>query len=410
MACITQKPNSPYWMAKFRDETGRIVMRSTKQKTPRAARAVAEAWEESAAKARRGELTRSTALKVLATLVEHTTGEALVDATVEGFFTEWLEGRKLRGRSDGTLARYRPVITSFLKSMGPRASRTIRGLTTTDLRLFRDQEITAGKSAVTANLGLNIVKAALETARREGLILTNPASGVEPLDGDGETRHPFTDVQIRKLLAVASDDWKGMVLLGAHAGLRICDAANLRWDHLDLTTGAMTLVPKKTRRTMRGTGVTIALHSDLKAWLDWRRKQEGGGHETLFPVLAGRPAGSHTGLSNEFGRLMEAAGLQRVLGEKKEGKGRQTTLLSFHSLRHSCVSRLANADVPADVRKTIAGHSTDEAHTRYTHLALETQQRALKRVGSLIGAGRPKGSARQANTANEPRTMRRLER
>jgi len=39
--------------------------------------------------------------------------------------------------------------------------------------------------------------------------------------------------------------------------------------------------------------------------------------------------------------------------------------------------RLANADVPADVRKTLAGHDSDEAHARYTHLAFTKQTRLL---------------------------------
>jgi integrase len=382
MACVCKKPNSPFWMAKFRDETGRIVMRSTKQKVLKQARVVAEAWEEAAVKARKGELTRATALKFLANVVERTTGEALVDATVDGFLREWLEGRKLRGRATGTVERYRPIVNAFLAFMGDRSRKSIRGVTGTDLRRFRDGEVDAGKSAVTANLSLKVLKAAFESAKREGLVLANPAAEVETLDDDGEERHAFSDAQIRKLLDAATDEWRGMILLGVHAGLRMSDAANLNWANID-AGDSITFVPKKTRRTKHGTSITIALHPDIVQWLDERRKE---GHQggVLFPTLERRPTGSHTGLSNEFGRLMEKAGIGKLLGDEKEGKGRRTTLLSFHSLRHSCVSRLANADVHADVRKKIAGHSTDEAHSRYTHLALKTQKRALKRVGSLF--------------------------
>jgi integrase len=70
------------------------------------------------------------------------------------------------------------------------------------------------------------------------------------------------------------------------------------------------------------------------------------------------------------------------VGVKKEGKGkgRQFQTLGFHSLRHSFVSRLANAEVSADVRKQIVGHSSDEIHQRYVHLELALQKSALSKL------------------------------
>ena len=383
MASLSKKANSPFFMGKFRDDSGRIVMRSTKQTERKKAQWVVDSWEESARKARRGELTRSTALKVLSELVERTTGELLIDATVSGYLNGWLESRMVKGRATATLARYRPIVAAFLKFMGDRAGKTIRGVTGSDLRRFRDAQVDAGKSAVTSNLFLNVIKAAFERAKREGIIDLNPATQVDALEGDGESRLPFSDVQIQQLLVVAPVEWKGMILLGAHTGLRMSDAAALTWENIDAKSQTVSFIPKKTRRTRRDSKITIALHTDVTNWLQGlRRKTKCTG--AVFPTLVGRPTGSHTGLSNEFGALMKLAGIERVFGDTKEGKGRRATLLSFHSLRHSCVSRLANADVNADVRKTIAGHSTDEAHARYTHLELETQRRALEKLGTLL--------------------------
>jgi hypothetical protein len=59
-------------MAKFRDSTGRVVMRSTKRNARRAALKVALAWEDSATKARAGELTQAASVKVLRELMEQT--------------------------------------------------------------------------------------------------------------------------------------------------------------------------------------------------------------------------------------------------------------------------------------------------------------------------------------------------
>ena len=46
MPCVCRKPNSPYWMAKFRDGTGRVVMRSTKKTVHRDALKIALMWED----------------------------------------------------------------------------------------------------------------------------------------------------------------------------------------------------------------------------------------------------------------------------------------------------------------------------------------------------------------------------
>jgi integrase len=97
--------------------------------------------------------------------------------------------------------------------------------------------------------------------------------------------------------------------------------------------------------------------------------------------LHGKPSGSHGGLSNAFNRLMQVAQIRVPVGVKKEGKARQFRALCFHSLRHSFVSRLANAEVSADVRKQIVG---DEIHQRYVHLELALQKSALGKLDSIL--------------------------
>jgi len=103
----------------------------------------------------------------------------------------------------------------------------------------------------------------------------------------------------------------------------------------------------------------------------------------IFPTLFGKPSGSHGGLSNAFARLMKVAAIQVPLGVAKKGKGRQFRTLGYHSLRHSFISRLANSEVPADVRKQIVGHSSDDIHRRYVHLELALQAKAIANLPSL---------------------------
>ncbi len=371
-------------MAKFRAEDGRIVMRSTKQTDKRTAQRIADEWEHAAKKARAGELTQAAILKTMGEMLERVGGERLDVQTTRDFLTEWLAKA---GRSAGTLKRYRPVIEGFLAAIGERrAAASVASVTSMEIARFRDSELAAGKTAGTANLALKILKAAFTQARRLGLSLTNPADGVTLLnEGDSEERIPFTPEQVKDLLKAANDDWRGMILFGYHAGLRLNDAAMLTWDNVDLSGRRLTFRNAKTsgRKKGKNKDSTLTLHADLVKYLDGLHAGDDP-HAPLFPSLHGKKSGSGGGLSNAFNRLMAAAGVRSPLGEKKTGKGRQFKQLGFHSLRHTMISNLANADVSADVRKEFAGHSSDEIHRRYTHLDLETQRRAIARIPSIL--------------------------
>src|SRR6476659_8725943 len=108
---------SPYWMAKFRADDGRVVMRSTKQPKRFAAQLIADEWERAAKKARAGELTQAVILKTMGEMLERGLGESLNVQSTKQFFTYWIDtpGRKLT-----TVARYRPVLGGFLASIGER--------------------------------------------------------------------------------------------------------------------------------------------------------------------------------------------------------------------------------------------------------------------------------------------------
>jgi integrase len=83
---------------------------------------------------------------------------------------------------------------------------------------------------------------------------------------------------------------------------------------------------------------------------------------------------------------MAKTGIRSPLGKEKSGKGRRFRALGFHSLRHTFISKLANADISPDVRKEITGHSSDEIHRRYVHLELAAQQRAIAKIPTLLAS------------------------
>ncbi len=370
---------SKFWYAKFRASDGRVVMRATKATERRKAEEIARQLERDAWKIREGDFTEATYHKNVSELLERVGMPVLSTVSTEKFFREWLQGKARRGSSQGTLSRYKPVVENFLVSLGDKASAKLATVSVRDVEKFHDGEIAAGKGPTTAAFGLSIVRSVFNVARRQGVVALNPAEQVEKVSVTGEERVPFRAEQVRALLSLANSEWAGAILFAYHCGIRLGDAAKLTWTNIDLADSTVTFRPQKTRDA--NAVITAVLHAELRDFLmQMEVPANDAPNAPLFPSLYGRSTGSHAGLSNEFTQMMRAAGIDRTAGVEKKGKGRQFNKLGFHSLRHSFISNLANADVSADVRREIAGHSSDQVHSRYVHLNLETQRRALSLV------------------------------
>jgi integrase len=77
-----------------------------------------------------------------------------------------------------------------------------------------------------------------------------------------------------------------------------------------------------------------------------------------------------------FKRTVQKAGLDPMI---IQGKGiRKFSRRSFHSLRHSFNSALANAGVTQEVRMKLTGHADARINKNYTHLRDETLKNAME--------------------------------
>ncbi|MFZ2279918.1 MAG: tyrosine-type recombinase/integrase [Prosthecobacter sp.] len=383
MASVWKHPKSPFWTACFTDETGKQAKRSTKLEDRKLALKAAEAFEEAAKKAKGAELTRAAAVKMLNDLMERTHGEGLDTRSTREHFKDYVASLEARGTKDGTLKRYSPIFDGFLAHLGEaRSNARIASVSAQEVESFRDAEMKAGKTAGTAGFALKVLNGVFEDARRKAVILSNPVQAVKPLaSATSEERRPFTDAQVKALLSVADTEWQGMILFAYHTGIRLNDAANLSRQNIEggklLRFREAKTAHRKQRATERETVVVMA--SDLRDYLKSLTipmKKDA----PLFPSLYGKKSGSAGGLSNAFARLLDKAGIDRELGEARKGKGRRFSALSFHSLRHTMISRLANSDAPEAVTKAMSGHSTDEAHRRYVHLDTSAQARVVAKA------------------------------
>ena len=156
------------------------------------------------------------------------------------------------------------------------------------------------------------------------------------------------------------------------------DLARLRWDSVDLGHKTISFAQKKT-----GEAVKIPIHPDLEAHLLKSKRRNGTGRP-LFPQLFNKPGSGKSGLSMAFKRIMAKAGIKDEISRKRSGKeGRSVSLLSFHSLRHSFNSAMANAGVAPEIRQLLTGHASTEMNKVYTHHELETVRRAVESISRL---------------------------
>jgi integrase len=375
MASIHRRPDSQYWHAAYFGPDGRRILRSTKQQDRQSALAVAMEYERASKLARRGELVEAQAREVLKDIMKRADmGETLQTVSIKSHFDTWLESKCAR-KSKGTGERYGVAVEDFLKTLGKRANKNLTSLTAADVQRFLDHRTAKGLAPKTVNVDVKIIRGALNAARRQGLIPTNPAEAVELPEAVGMERGTFTPAEVKMLVDKAEGEWKLLIMLAYFTGARLSDCCRMQWEGVDLTEETLTYTQAKT-----GAKVTTPLHPDLLTRLN---KLAGTDKPEVFilPHMANlRPGGRH-GLSETFKKIMRKAGVD---SQTVKGAGNQMfSRRSFHALRHSFTSALANQNVSSELRMKLTGHKTEGEHRKYTHHEIDNLRAAVKKIPSL---------------------------
>ena len=375
MASIHQRPRSPYWHASYLGPEGRQILRSTKLTDRQAALGMAIELERASKLARRGELVETQARELVKDIMKRADmGETLQTVSIKSHFDGWLASKGTR-KAEATWKRYGMAVDAFLKTLGNRASKNLTSLTAKDVQRFLDSRTAEDLAPTTVNMDVTIIRTALNAARRQGLIPTNPAEAVELPEAVSMERGTFTPAEVKMLVNTAAGEWKLLILLGYFTGARLVDCTHMQWDGVDLAGETLTYTQAKT-----GKKVFLPLHPDLLAALN---KLAGTDKPEIFisPQLASQRGGGSHGLSETFKKIMRQAGVdcQTVQGGGKRMISRRT----FHALRHSFTSALANQNVASELRMQLTGHKTEGEHRKYSHHEMENLRAAVQKIPSL---------------------------
>ena len=371
MATVYLRPGSGVYYAKFVNKDGKRVSKNTgcskkreaeaeanrMEAEERAAKKVAKVLpkqlsaiiETAAREAAAGDLTLARAEELLRRL-RVLANPDFREFTVCGWFGEWVAEQKAHvGISTGKS--YDDALRRMKDSFGPRtASKPLTELTTEEVARAISRTAESVKAS-TANMDLRAFRRALEAAAVRHYISGNVAKAVRPLpEDDSDERAPFTKEEVRALMAAARDEeWRGLILIAAHSGLRLGDV--LKLGRINVEGTDLVIRPDKTKRQRKTIRVPMT-----PPVIGWIAEKKGA----FFPALSAKTVAV---VSATFSRLMEKAEVPREILQP----GGIRAVRSFHSLRHSFTSWLAEADIHADVRQKLTGHSGSGVHARYTH-------------------------------------------
>jgi len=374
MASVYLRKGSRHYMARFKAPDGTWLARSTKETNKAKALRLAFELEGAGSTVSTDNPTAAQIDRIVRDLWQRHTGKRIGLNRTDEFLRSWVASLK---RKPGTIERYKQITEEFIALLGERASLDLKAVTTADVQAFVDRDSELGRSGTTIVLNAKILRAALNHAIRLCHIERNPAAGVQLPDAIAEKRDAFSDSEVETLLThTKGTDWETAIRLGAFQGLRLGDAVNLKWEAVDFSKERLRFVPEKTSRKGRELEVPIA--GRLLPHLDnLASKSSAKRSQFVCPTLAGRKIGGRAGLSTEFIALMEQAEVETSSSAAKDGRIRKFSRKTFHSLRHTYVTRQANNGVPASVTALTVGHASPKETARYAHLSDEVLRKAV---------------------------------
>ncbi len=235
-----------------------------------------------------------------------------------------------------------------------------------------------------------LLHTALKLAYQQGVISANPVDRVEPPKERPARRLYYNPTQLKALFRAAEGTHLELIVkLAGYLGLRRSEICGLRWEHVDLerglvsvrlarTTAGYRVVEKEPKTDSSARVLGIGGLEDLTALLrETRRRQEerarqGGDYcDSGFVVTYGDGRPWHPNqVTREFGAFIRREGLPPI---------------TVHGLRHTFASVANSARVPMlDIGKALGHKDVSITGRIYTHIFDQTYSEVLSTVAACI--------------------------
>jgi len=285
-------------------------------------------------------------------------------ARFEDYARDWVrtyEGRTSRGIRAETVREYeRDLQLHVLPVLG---HRRLSEIEQRDLKALARHLSDKGLSPATVRIVMAPVRALFATAVEEGLLRTNPATGLRLGGGTkradpAEKRRALDEGQLARLIEETPKRWRLLVRFLAQTGLRVGEVIALRWEDVDLGTRRVSvrrrlyrgrLDAPKSSYGIRQVPISTRLAQDL-----WRHRAGAADDDAVFTGPEGQP------LRSEF--------LLRSI-VKPAATRAGAPWAGVHTLRHTCASILFRSGWNAKQVQVVLGHHSP-AFTLATYVHL----------------------------------------
>ena len=186
------------------------------------------------------------------------------------------------------------------------------------------------------------------------------------------SKRPFTKAQLKQIFSMAEGEMRTLCMIGLYTGLRLGDAATLKWSEVDFDNMVIVRLPNKTKHLRKN--VEIPLLGGLCDELKRVKAEQKEGEIYVVPEMALKYL-----KTNEVSKLVQGffrqAGIETNID--RERCPRKTTVYGFHSFRHSFVSLCAAHGIPMNVVMELVGHRSAMVHEIYQHASSEQKIEAI---------------------------------
>ena len=322
--------------------------------------------------------------------------EAHPPLTLAAAWPAYLESeRRPRRAGPRTLADYEGNLAMFTDWMGqhkPEAA-ALRDVTPEDAAAFIRHHEKAGLSGNRINKLIGFLRTFFKALEKPGRLAANPFAEIARREHDTNTKRAFTIEELKRIIETATGEMKTLFMLGTFTGLRLGDAATLRWDETDLAREIITRIPRKTAR--KRVPVILGIPSYMGEHLAGLPRRG----PFIMPEVARRYEKDRSNLCRDIQAHLQCCGIETVLPgtgiqtvigkdgkpvEKHTGK-RAVVVAGFHSLRHSFVSLHAAAGTPQAVMQKLAGHNNPRMTELYTHLDADNARKNAAALPPIMG-------------------------
>jgi|GEM_PF-3521947 len=344
---VYKPEKSKYWYARFKDENGKWIAKSTGKKNKAEAQELEREWFNQATKARELGI------------------EQIDDITLTDFISLYEEER-LTSRSPKTVAIDKRSLTELLAIVGPVVH--LSDISVQQIAQYKRSMKNEGLSPYTVNKRLRAVGTAFRWAMKHKYARKNPTTEVDKLKTPKKLPLEIPKEDVRTLIEESRGKWIGdYIRAAAYGGFRSSEITGISKDDIDFDNRHVTVTGKfsKERQVPLFPSLKVLFNEiiDRSDEEDLRYLRRSG-HDGRAPGMLFYQVASSTVVYHAYKAIIQ----DKWPNDEKRNRYR------FHDLRHTFATNYLRNGGSLEKLRKILGHKKIQTTLIYEHLLVDDLQ------------------------------------